>query len=123
MDVIRFYGRGADFRNENVGNLDQGVSGIPGLQDPTQGPAGVAFLVAFMHALTDERVRAQSGPFDHPQLLLPDGVSSITNGVVLERMTEYPAVGRYGVYSKFWGTMKGLPTKPYHQILQEAAGG
>lgn len=30
-------------------------------------------LVAFLLALTDERVRQEQAPFDHPQLLVPDG--------------------------------------------------
>lgn len=118
--VIEFYGRGADFRNENVQNLDQGVSGIAGFQDPNQGPIGVSAVVAFMNALTDERVRNQEGPFDHPQLLLPEGVSSVSNGTALENFKEFPAVGRYGVYAKFWGTMKGEIIKPFHQVLRES---
>lgn len=119
-DVIEHYGRGANFRLNNVDNLDQGVSGIAGFQDPAQGPAGVQAVTAFLRAMTDERVRNQEGPFDHPQLLLPDGVISVSNGVVLEKMTEFPAVGRYGVYAKFWGTIRGDIVKPYHQLLREA---
>ncbi len=46
-------------------------------------------LTAFMKSMTDERVRNQAGPFDHPQLLLPDGVVAINNGVVFERMVEF----------------------------------
>lgn len=120
-EVMEQYGRGAPFRNENVGNLDQGVSGIPGLQDPLQGPGGVTALTAFLQSMTDERVRNQSGPFDHPQLLLPDGVKSISNGVVLENFTNFPAVGKFGVNSKFWGTISGQIIKPFHQILRESA--
>lgn len=120
-EVIQQYGRGAPFRNENIANLDQGVSGIPGLQDPQQGPGGVTVLTAFLQSMTDERVRTQSGPFDHPQLLLPDGVKSISNGVVLENFTDFPAVGKYGVYAKFWGTISGQIIKPFHQVLREAA--
>ncbi len=119
-EVMEHYGRGANFRFENVGNLDQGVSGIPGLQDPQQGPGGITVLTAFLMSMTDERVRNQSGPFDHPQLLLPDGVKSISRGVVLENFTNFPAVGRYGVRSKFWGTISGQIIKPFHQILRES---
>ncbi len=120
-NVIEFYGRGADFRRENIDNLDQGVSGIPGLQDPNQGPLGVTLLSAFLRSMTDERVRTQSGPFDHPQLWLPEGVASISNGVVLENFKEFPAVGRFGVYAKFWGTLKGETIKSFDQVLRDAA--
>ena len=120
-EVMEHYGRGANFRNENRANLDQGVAGIPGLQDPVQGPGGIVALTAFLMSMTDERVRNQSGPFDHPQLLLPDGVQSVSNGTVLENFTDFPAVGRYGVKSKFWGTISGQIIKPFHQILRESA--
>lgn len=120
-ETIQFYGRGSDFRRENIATLDQGVSGIPGLQDPDQGPQGVVLLTAFLKSMTDDRVKAQSGPFDHPQLFLPEGVAAINKGVVLERLIEFPAVGRFGVRSKFWGTLRGTDIKPFKQILEEAA--
>jgi cytochrome c peroxidase len=44
---------------------------------------------AFLLSLTDERVRFQKAPFDHPQLLIP-------NGMAEDRMMEVPAVGRLG---------------------------
>ena len=49
-----------------------------------------------MRALTDERVRMQSAPFDHPQLLLPNG----------DGMIEFPAVGAAG----------GLRIEPFVEI-------
>ena len=30
-------------------------------------------LVAFLKSLTDDRVRCSRAPFDHPELLIPDG--------------------------------------------------
>ncbi len=115
---LEFYARGADFREENAATLDQGVSGIPGLQDRAR--RGIPALAAFLLSLTDERVRNQSGPFDHPELLLPDGVKSISGNNVVENITIFPAVGQYGVWAKYWGTMNGQPLKPFHQILREA---
>lgn len=32
-----------------------------------------ADLVAFLKSLTDERVRIAAGPFDHPQIFVPNG--------------------------------------------------
>lgn len=117
-EVLEAYARGADFRNENADVLDQGVSGIPGLQDRSRG--GIPALAEFLRALTDERVRNQEGPFDHPELLLPDGIQSINGSTVVEKITTFPAVGQYGVWAAYWGTRDGQPIKPFHQILREA---
>lgn len=116
-EVLEVYARGADFRNENVDVLDQGVSGIPGLQDRSRG--GIPALAEFLRSLTDERVRNQEGPFDHPELLLPEGIQSINGSTVVERITVFPAVGEYGVWAAYWGTRDGKPIKPFHQILRE----
>ena len=49
-------------------------------------------VVAFMLALTDERVRLQQAPFDHPQIFIPNGDSLPgTDDIV-----EVPAVGAGG---------------------------
>ena len=117
-EVLEVYARGADFRNENADVLDQGVAGIPGLQDRSRG--GIPVLAEFLRSLTDERVRNQEGPFDHPELLLPDGIQSINGSTVVEKITVFPAVGQYGVWAAYWGTKDGQPIKPFHQILREA---
>ena len=49
-------------------------------------------LVAFMIGLTDERVRNESQPFDHPSLLTPNG----THLVGKDRTSHLPAVGAGG---------------------------
>jgi hypothetical protein len=58
-------------------------------------------LVAFMIALTDERVRMQRAPFDHPQLFVPD-LPPDPNCPSC-RAGELPAVGRLG--SDSYGTL------------------
>jgi cytochrome c peroxidase len=50
---------------------------------------------AFLLSLTDERVRIQKAPFDHPQLFVPNGPAD-PSGQAEERMMEIPAVGRTG---------------------------
>jgi hypothetical protein len=45
--------------------------------------------------LTDERVRFQKAPFDHPQLFIPNGPAD-PSGLGEGRMMEVPAVGRNG---------------------------
>jgi hypothetical protein len=65
--VIEFYNRGGDFGRQNVLNLDPTVQPL----FLTQGER--ADLVAFLEGLTDERVRYERVPFDHPSLSVPNG--------------------------------------------------
>ncbi|WP_262964886.1 cytochrome-c peroxidase [Methylobacter psychrophilus] len=64
-------------------------------------------MVAFMKSLTDERVRWEKAPFDHPSLTIPNGHVGDENKVKLnpavEQSLEMPAVGAAGRKSK------GLP--------------
>jgi hypothetical protein len=60
-------------------------------------------LIAFLNSLTDERVRYEQAPFDHPQLFIPNGhpgdQNSVTNdgkGQATDDLLEIPAVGRNG---------------------------
>lgn len=60
-------------------------------------------LVAFMKALTDDRVRYEKAPFDHPQLFIPNGhpgnetsVSQDLDGKATDDLLVIPAVGRSG---------------------------
>ncbi|MEH2336898.1 cytochrome-c peroxidase [Nostoc sp.] len=86
--VVDFYNRGGDF----------GV--LPPLNFS---PEEKQQLVAFLKGLTDERVRYEKAPFDHPQLFVPNGhpgnSTSVTNdgtGKATDSLLEIPAVGRYG---------------------------
>ncbi len=65
--VVEFYDRQSDFGDVNVDLLDRNLVFID-LDEPDEEP-----LVAFLLSLTDERVRQEKAPFDHPQLLVPDG--------------------------------------------------
>lgn len=66
-DVVNFYNRGGDFRRENFDNLDADLE-VLSLMNFQK-----AALVAFLKGLTDERVRYHRAPFDHPQLVVPNG--------------------------------------------------
>lgn len=75
--VVEFYNRGGDRRGDKaVNSSGLGVNGSN--LDPDIEPLGLsadekAGLVAFLKTLTDERVRWERKPFDHPQLQLPEG--------------------------------------------------
>ena len=72
--VVDFYDRGGDFPN-----AEKNVSIKPlGLGDSEKDA-----LVAFLESLTDERVRDQAAPFDHPQLFVPAGAQTRDDGSVL----------------------------------------
>jgi cytochrome c peroxidase len=93
--VVDFYSRGGDFGGLPVLNLTS---------DQKQA------LVAFLKGLTDERVRNQKAPFDHPQLFVPNGHPGNQNSVTIDpnvktndgttqatdALLEIPAVGRNG---------------------------
>ena len=91
--VVDFYNRGAGDDNPNVPRLP---------------PLGLSSedkqaLVAFLKSLTDERVRYEKAPFDHPQLFIPNGhpgdetiVTDDGTGKATDDLIEIPAVGRNG---------------------------
>jgi len=64
--VVDFYNRGGNFPEANQANLDPNITPL-GLTD-----AEKAGLVALMKAMTDERVRYQKAPFDHPEISVPN---------------------------------------------------
>jgi len=92
-EVIDFYARGVDFRRQNVANLDPDVSGISGISEQER-----AGMVAFLKALTDERVRIEAAPFDHPELPLPTGHTLVDDGTgaALDVVEILPATGAAG---------------------------
>ncbi len=78
MQVIDFYNRGGDFGRENAP-----------ITDPTVRPLGLTEsekqdLVAFLLSLTDERVRFERAPFDHPSICVPDGHQGNTTAVAVD---------------------------------------
>ena len=92
--VIEFYSRGGDFhpiRSE----AGQTISPLNVLSSTDE---EIDAFVAFLRALTDERVRRASAPFDHPQLLVPNGHVLVDDGTgaAVDEILEIPAVGRDG---------------------------
>jgi cytochrome c peroxidase len=84
--VVDFYSRGGDFPSVDVD---------PNLQRAGFSADDKAAVVAFLKSLTDERVRSQSAPFDHPSLIVPNGMV-ITDGVLNEQTITIPATGAGG---------------------------
>jgi cytochrome c peroxidase len=119
MQVVEFYVRGGDFHDANLADLDPIVTGVAGLKGDE---ARKQDLVSFLLALTDERVRWERAPFDHPQLFVPDGHENRVDGhpkrtrVLADRLRELPAVGAAG------RTVEGKPPlKPF--LADDLEGG
>ncbi|BCR03808.1 hypothetical protein DESUT3_08770 [Desulfuromonas versatilis] len=107
--VVEFYDKGAfapfGFHQENIENLDPDIVPL-GLTDAEE-----KALVAFMKALTDERVRWEKAPFDHPELFVPNGHLLNENfvfdfnrdGEAEDNLMRIPPVGKFG------RQLQGLP--------------
>jgi cytochrome c peroxidase len=121
--VIDFYDRGGDRTGKlgvdstgfgvNRSNLDTDITRLH------LTAAEKADLVAFLEALTDERVRSRRAPFDHPQLFVPNGhpwnpanptgavLQNSATGNAQDNFVEINAVGRNG----------GTPLKTFRENL------
>lgn len=66
--VVEFYTRGGNFPN----NPELAVAMQP-IRNLRNQPAKKADLVEFLKALTDDRVKNETAPFDHPELFIPSG--------------------------------------------------
>ncbi len=112
-EVIEFYTRGGNVKNaathDNI--LEAGE-----LQTIAQSRAD---LVAFLKLLTDERVRMEQAPFDHPELVITDGHpgdhTQVTAGhalnsqLAIDETITIPAVGANGL---------STPILPFEDYLQ-----
>ncbi|MEW6493025.1 MAG: cytochrome c peroxidase [Cyanobacteriota bacterium] len=94
--VVEFYNRGAG---------DDSAPNAPRLPVLNLSQENKAALVAFMKSLTDERVRYDKAPFDHPELLIPNGhpgnQAAVTDdgtgtGKAQDSFVTIPAVGGNG---------------------------
>lgn len=76
--------------------------------------ADVNDLVAFMKTLTDERVRWEQAPFDHPSLSITNGSvgdeNKVVANVVKEQTLLLPAVGAAGRKAKGLSELKSFET-------------
>jgi cytochrome c peroxidase len=84
--VVDFYSHRGDFPSVDMD---------PNLERAGFGPLDKIAVVAFLKSLTDERVRNQSAPFDHPSLTVPNG-GTVTNGALTEQTITIPATGAAG---------------------------
>jgi cytochrome c peroxidase len=95
--VVSFYNRRGDFGGLNAEGLHPGIQQLQLLESDRKA------LEAFLVSLTDDRVRYQKAPFDHPQILVPNGhpgdeygVTDDGTGVATDDLLDIPAVGAEG---------------------------
>jgi hypothetical protein len=108
--AVEFYARHGDFADVNDPNIDVGLAMVQNI-----GHADADLIVKFLLSLTDERVRMEQAPFDHPQLFVPNGQDPGTNhpgftrlgvtGYAADNYLVLPAVGAQG--------RSTLPPGPY----------
>jgi len=103
--VVDFYVRGGDFPITNAAHRDFNIMNLNLEVQSNLSEAEKVALVDFMLELTDDRVRFERGPFDHPEVFVPlDGtapdnisgragfLANLTNG----NFKRIPAVGTSG---------------------------
>ena len=99
-DVVELYSRGGNVAP--IRAMDGTI--IEPLGIPVLTSDEIDALVAFLEALTDERVLYRRAPFDHPQLFVPNGhpgdssstIDANGDGLADDLMIEIPAVGAAG---------------------------
>jgi cytochrome c peroxidase len=109
LDVIDFYVRGGNqggaqnpIRTRDPQVTIGGLSILTTIRDSPDAEALKADLVAFLESLTDERVRRAAAPFDHPQILVPNGHPGSTTSVTqlnhraVDTFLNIPATGANG---------------------------
>ncbi len=102
--VVDEYDRGGDFHEDNIADLHFDILDLSLTEEQKEN------LVAFLLTLTDERVRQEMAPFDHPQLFIPNGSRQQGSQIVgnfnligpggfrdTEQIREIPAVGALGL--------------------------
>jgi hypothetical protein len=110
-ELVHFYNRGGN----NVGNPHHFETLVFPLGMTEQDQAD---LVAFLKTLTDERVRWERAPFDHPELKIPHGHREEASTTLDEQNAEdefmvIPAIGKNG------RTLEQGPLKSFAETLSQ----
>ena len=99
--VLEFYSRKGNFNNDNKHIVVNQIA-LSGQ------PASIrADLIEFLKTLTDERVRYDKAPFDHPEIVVPHGHAGdnvavtpgnpLNSNLAIEETMTIPAVGANGL--------------------------
>ncbi|MBI5585863.1 MAG: hypothetical protein HY892_18790, partial [Deltaproteobacteria bacterium] len=121
QQVVEFYDRGGDFLNLNMPDSDP-LAPLIGFS-----PEEERDLIAFMLSLTDDRVKFEKAPFDHPQLFIPNAATGGGNLPCISNLRacdfqEIPAIGALGRQAAGLGPLApflGLEQIPLQVGLKE----
>ncbi len=112
--VIAFYSRGGDFPQD--GNLGPGI----GRKNLSQADRDA--IVAFLKALSDDRVRYERAPFDHPELCVPVGEQSTDSlSVTLDTsnpMFQFSAADKWAGLPEVGQGGNQAPLQTFTELLQ-----
>ena len=111
--VVQFYARNGDF--PAGGNLGPGIGQI------NLSAADQTALVAFLRALSDDRVRYERAPFDHPSLCVSTGANELSPGL-LQADTSNPlftssAVEQFGLVPAVGKAGNQVPLQTFEEML------
>jgi len=105
--VVDFYARGGDFPDSPF--LPVEINPVPLTSDDRRD------LVAFLKSLSDDRVRFERAPFDHPQICVPIGYDDAPLAdprfpfSAVDRWADIPAVGSAG---------NSVPLQTFEELLK-----
>ena len=127
-DVMAFYKRGPrEFENDHPDAKHWHHPTLPQLREHlSRDDDASADLVAFMKALTDERVRRHAAPFDHPSLQLPVGTKAPETVIspeeavpqLVRQIRDVRKLVRQSSIAERLGSV-GSNRREYSQILQQ----
>jgi cytochrome c peroxidase len=109
--VIQFYSRGGDFGTAGV-DLDSNMKRL-GLS-----ASDITAVAAFLRSLTDERVRNQSAPFDHPSIDIPNGADGTNLSVAADPAVPGKAADAAMLHLDATGRNGGAPLLRFADGLQ-----
>ena len=109
--VLAFYARNGDF--PAGGNLGPGIGNIR-LTQPERDS-----IVAFLKALTDDRVRFQKAPFDHPSLCVPNGHVELSPGQLAADAAQdgLVALDKWALVAHVGAAGAGVPLQTFEELL------
>ena len=119
--VVEFYSRKGNFDNPDKHTIVKDLTlGEPGNEDVSeaQREQNRKDVVAFLKTFTDDRVRYEKAPFDHPEIIVPNGHpgndvtttagNSLSPDLAKDDKLIVPAVGANG---------RTDPLKPFDELL------
>jgi hypothetical protein len=109
--VVQFYSRGGDFGTPLV-DLDGKMKTI------SFNASDIAAVAAFLRSLTDERVRNQSAPFDHPSIDIPHGAEGTNLSVAADPAIPGKAADAALLHLDATGKNGGAPLLTFTDGLQ-----